>query len=250
MTRKALILLMIAALAALFVVGCSNDDDDSNPTGGGGNTATYEAPAVVENLTSLQESGVASHLASIDNTQDPHSYGSMAATYISLASSAGVFLTPSPSAARQDRPSLALADTVTYTWTDAAGSTTMLWIETSTEYVWKAMRTGTGYGTDFVVIEAHQSLTTSNGWMEMYDPEVTGYFLRWEWSETAGAYTVTLTVSDGVDEIVIDIVVNADGSGYVEFTEGDDYWQITWNAAGTSGTWTDNYDSGVWSYTG
>ncbi len=84
----------------------------------------------------------------------------------------------------------------------------------------------------------------------MYDPSLTGAFLRWEWSESAGVFTMTLTGVDGVDTWEVTLVVNADGSGYVEVTDGTDYWKLTWNAAGTSGTWTDGVDSGVWPYTG
>ena len=240
--------LLLLAMLALMVVGCS-DDDDSNPTGGT-NTPTAQTPAVVETITELTEGPLITNLA---QAGDPNGYGSVAAIYISMASMANAWMIPPPSASKEILPSLALSDTVTYTWSDGMLTISMLWIETSTEYVWKVVVDGTD-GTDvfvnFVMIEAHQDLTGTSGWMEMYDPDLTGAFLRWEWSESGGVFTMTMTGVDGVDTWEVTLVVNADGSGYVEVTDGTEYWKITWNAAGTSGTWTDGVDSGAWPYTG
>ena len=248
MYRKSLLMLLVLAVASMFVVGCS-DDDDSNPTGGN-NTPTAQTPAVVETITQLNQGPVVTNLA---QSGDPNGYGTMAAAYIGMASLANAWLVPPPSASKVVLPSLALSDTVTYTWSDGAVTISMLWIETASEYVWKVIVNGT-IDTDvyvnFVMIEAHQDLAGTSGWMEMYELGTPGAVLRWEWSLSGGVFTMTLTVTDGVDTVDIVVVVYADGSGYVEVTDGVEYWQITWNVTGTGGTWTDGTESGTWPYTG
>ncbi len=163
MYRKSLLMLLAVAVAGMFVGGCS-DDDDNNPTGGN-NTPTAQTPSVVETITELTEGPLVTNLS---QSGDPNGYGSVAAAYIGMASMANAWITPPPTASKEILPSLALTDTVTYTWSEGALSISMLWIETASEYVWKLVINGTD-GTDvyvnFVMIEAHQDLRAqAAGW--------------------------------------------------------------------------------------
>jgi hypothetical protein len=244
MYRKSLLLLMALTIAALFMVGCS-DDDDNNPTGG--NTTTPpEMPAIVEAFDQLTENQVGTNLA---QSSVPYGYGTMASTYVTLATVASGWLVPPPSASKEILPSLALSDTVTYTWSEGALTISMLWIETATEYVWKATIDGTYERVvydNFLIIEARQDLAGTIGWMEMYDPGGVGALFRWDWAVSGGVFTMTMTGTVGDDTLAVEIIINADGSGYVEYESGLTYWKITWNAAGTDGEWYTTTEFGTW----
>ncbi|RKX30011.1 MAG: hypothetical protein DRP47_00115 [Candidatus Zixiibacteriota bacterium] len=236
---------MVALLTALLAFGCSDDD---NSTGGNNNT-TPEIPSVMENINVPTE-----NLAGSGNI-----YGTQAAMYVAMAQAYSSFLTPPPtSVAKHDGPSLALSDSVTYSWSNGQLSIIMTWQETSTEYIWICQLDGYDESSEttfdhFTFIECHELLNGSSGWMELYDPDQTGAVLRWDWTEVEGVFTMTLTMVDGSDTATIVIKVYANGSGYVEYTvvpDNGDYWKITWNAAGTSGEWFTDTESGTWTYSG
>lgn len=98
----------------------------------------------------------------------------------------------------------------------------------------------------------------NNGFMEVYSIDVFGEdigdtaFFRYEWTESAvGLQTFKLV--DSEDSFEIFITINPDGSGTVSAREdGQAYYEATWNASGTSGTWTlfdgegNIVESGIW----
>lgn len=244
MHRKNWSLLLVALLATLLAFGCSSDD---NSTGGDNDNTSPEAPSVMENInvptTNLANSG--------------SPYGTMASMYVAMAQAYSSFLTPPPSSVvKHDGPSLALSDSSTFTWTVDQLTITMTWQKTTTEYIWLCIVDGYSEGTtfdNFTLIECHELLDGSVGWLEIYDPGLSGDVLRWDWTNVGGVFTMTLTIEDDTETVTVVIVVYADGSGYVEGTVVPDdgsNWKITWNAAGTSGEWFTDTDSGTWTYSG
>ena len=175
--------------------------------------------------------------------QSEDTYAQMAAGYVEMAngfSTYGYLFAPPPRALC----SVNRDGEWTYTWSVGNLIITLVITETSTNYYWKIYYDGTEGTTtydNFLFIEAEQTLDGSSGSLFIYiDPAQTGYALMWSWNIDAdGAYHFTYEL---FEDVKIEVVVNADGSGYLEFydygTAG--YWRIfriEWTAEGTGEWW-------------
>ncbi len=157
-------------------------------------------------------------------------------------------------------------DVVVYTWINDVGSGTTFTVsyqisESATAYIFETFwKINDG---DFVrVLYAEESKDElRNGFMEVYaftpfdtDSGVLteSYFFRYEWNENA-AGQFNFSIVDSESDFRIEVVVNPDGSGLLTYELGGTrLYEATWNAAGTSGTYTtydfdgEVVDSGSW----
>ncbi|MEA3297247.1 MAG: hypothetical protein U9R56_05225 [candidate division Zixibacteria bacterium] len=251
MLYKKLLLLLVAMLMVTLAMGCSSDDEESNINGSGDNQTTLPTqPAAAESI----DDAPIDALVGSGNT-----YCAMAATYISMAKGYSSFFTPPSGAAKEYPASFAADTTITYTWSDGSITIVMTFEETSTNYYWSVVFNGTDgeeVYDNFIFAEAQQNKTGTDGWMKAYDLS-DGLIFDWVWTEDAtGKFTMTISgYESGVITTEVEIVLNADGSGYIEFTENDILkLRVTWNATATSGTYY-YFDGsqtleGTWVYTG
>lgn len=244
MLYRKLLLVIMGILLVAFALGCSDDDDDKVIGSNGDDTTTPIVPTAVAELNvpidSMRNSG--------------NDYVEYASYLIEIAKGYSELFMPPSSAEKSVYPGLAAADSVVYTWTSGDMTLTMIFKETATHYYWATIFDGTDGGItydNFTFIEAQEAIDGTNGWLKVYDP-TDGHDWEWQWIiDAAGKFTMVLTGSDDSATFQVEIVVYPDGSGYVEYTEDSpNTWIVTWNAAGTGGTYA-YYDngatiSGVW----
>ncbi len=237
MLYRKLLLVIIGFLLVVFTLGCSDDDDKVTGSNGDDTTVPSVPTAVAElnvPIESMRSSG--------------NDYVIYASYLIEIAKGYSALFTPPASAEKSVYPGLAAADSVVYTWTSGDMTLTMIFKETATHYYWATIFDGTDGGItydNFTFIEAQEAIDGTSGWLKVYDPTDRHDF-EWQWIiDAAGKFTMVLTGSDDSTTFQVEIVVNADGSGYVEYTEdGPNTWIVTWNAAGTGGTYA-YYDNGT-----
>lgn len=140
-----------------------------------------------------------------------------------------------------------------YTWTASDGGNSVSYAyqisETNTHYVFELFLKVNN--DDYIKYwHSEQSKTGKQGFLELFGDYDDGqYTLRYEWAEVAGTFRFDVITSDSK----ISIISNADNSGSLKvYEEGKLETELTWNAAGTSGTYAE-YDangnvleSGVW----
>ncbi len=229
MKLRKLSLFIVPLLLVFLVTGCSDDEKT---------TDEFEGPEWTVDPVEVPEN--------MAQSDDP--FAQMAVGYVDLAngfSAYGGFFAP---------PARALCSVNRdgeweYTWSDGSLTVTLIITETSDYYYWKIYFDGTDGTTtfdNFLFIEAEQTIDGSSGSLYIYDPGQTGYAFMWSWEIDAdGAYHFTC---EFFEDFKIEVVINADGSGSVEFydygTAG--YWRnfrIEWTAEG-SGEWWEYDEAG------
>lgn len=259
----------LMVLTLLFFAASCGDDDD------GGSVSPDLENAEFAFETSAPPITVPSALSGSNNQEAATING-----YLQLANSMTGWLTlfEAPQSATKSntpigRKAAALngrtqEDVVVYTWTydDRAGTGVVFTVayqisETDSDYIFETFwKINDG---EFVkVLYAEESKDDlRNGYMEIYvfalfdeesDVLTDDYFFRYEWSEEAdGAFAFRFVDSEG--SIEMEILVNADNSGSLTYElDGNLFYEATWNATGTSGTYAsygfdgELIESGTW----
>ncbi|MEM6525453.1 MAG: hypothetical protein AAGF85_08010 [Bacteroidota bacterium] len=153
---------------------------------------------------------------------------------------------------------------VVYTWTadDGAGNTWTVAYqigESGSNYTFEIFFQFNESDFERIIYAEESKDDLANGFMEIYSLSLFGdeisdddYFFRFEWTENAIGLK-TFTYEDSEQSFQVFITVNPDGSGSVSAREATQvYYEATWNATGTAGTYTfydssgEIIDSGVW----
>ncbi len=233
MLYRKLLLVIMGILLVAFALGCSDDDDDTVTGSNGDDTDTTLVPAVPTAMAELN-----APVEAMKNSDNVHVV--LASGYVERAKTFSSFLTPPSAAENAEYPGLT-ADSVVYTWTDGDLTMTMVFKETATHYYWATILDGTLDGItfdNFKLIEAQETITGTSGWLKVFHP-TEGLVFEWQWTvDVTGKFTMVLTGSDELTMFEVEIVVNVNGSGHVKYTADDlVIWRVTWNAAGTGGTY-------------
>jgi hypothetical protein len=223
--------LYLAAAMLVISTSCSKDDD-SNGTG-----SVYKQPSISENTPEVKAP------EGLQSSTDP--YAQMAAGYITLANS----LTSSFS-------SFAIPDGATETttksgdeshvwsWTNGTTSYWMTYWEDASKYYWKYEMAATGISR-FTVLTANEKKDGTGGEVVFY--QTAGVVaLTYTWTYSNGIYTINMETATAT----LDIVINADGSGTLDYAGGNSTCHIAWNADGSgSGYVSDGTDTYSFSWT-
>jgi hypothetical protein len=216
---------LLIFVAATFIGGCSSSDDD--PAGPSGDTPPEFNGS---GTTVTVPTGMA-------NSGDP--MANQAIGFINMAngmSAHGGWFTP-PSGMR------AAEGSWEESWSYEGMTVTLIVTETSTMYTWDVYIDGT---IDDIVFDNHHfyhAWTTLDGscvGLEFYAYDEFDGQLEWTWcTESDGTFTMSFIFGDYVDSFTIDILVNPDGSGEVDYAfNGTTVLFVSWDALGNGEWWT------------
>ncbi len=241
MFSKKHLIWILALMAALVLFACS-DDDEKTPTGG---TPPQPTPTVASIAVpaGMQSSG--------------NSYAQQAVTWVTIAnvfiSMASQVTAPGKINPMSYKTANAF-DSSTWSYTTQGLTFSIIYWDDALTHYWDLRYDGTdGVYTydDWLVARFVQKKDGTGGSITVYETNTTTVEASVVWTYIGGVYTVTLT--SGTDVVVI--VVNADGSGTLDYTDdGCLELEIEWAADG-SGSWVENdcgqgSSSGTWAAAG
>jgi hypothetical protein len=226
---------LFLALATLVFAGCQKEDFTNYP----GELTSKKLPKT-PSITKSTPVEVPQSLLISSN-----SYAQQAVGYINMANSMSAFssfLTP-PEDAQMSKSATGV-NSETYTWSYSGLTVTWIYNETATHYTWDIYMDGTYYtGGDFtneLYFHAEEAIDGKSGSMAYYDIFTGAGTMTWDWyydSNDVFHYNYVFS------EFKLEIVVNPDGSGYVNYfidTDSNSILELTynysWNADGT-GSW-------------
>ncbi|MCF8403911.1 MAG: hypothetical protein K9H58_08200 [Bacteroidales bacterium] len=238
------LLMLFSATILLLISACSKDNTEPSqePTK---DAPTFETKTVTPPDAMMESS-------------DPGAQ--MAVSYISLANSFSGFagmMTPPGGAPYK---STLEGEPWVYTWEFNEGQDvyfiTLTILETTTHFEWNMLINGTLSGlvlTDFLYMDASQTLDGSSGEYTLYDPEEVGYVMKASWStDAAGVYMLSFEIPE---DVIIELVTNPNGSGEIATYEWNGNvkeltFEAIWDATG-HGEWWEYFegalsDHGTW----
>lgn len=222
-TRWILILLAIFAMAV--ATGCSKDSSTN------GGTPSDDPPEFEGTSNPITvPTGMA-------NSSDPNA--ALANAYIGMANGItghGAWFTPPTRAAADDGPPWE------YSWSEGGLTVTLIINETAEMYIWEVYLDGTldqEVFDNYLFYSAWSTIDGSCGGLTFYAYDGQGE-MSWEWcTDEFGVYTMTMTFTDSMDTIIIDILVNPDGSGEITYdVNGVTVFMVVWDALGNGEWWT------------
>jgi len=233
---------LLGLLVVFLAFGCS-DDDDETPTGTNGTPSMEHTPTPIN-------VGVPEAMA---QSNDP--YAQMATDWVeALASFDSLFtyFIPPSKAAKAAISFVSAADTLVWSWSNGTMTIKLRFWESTTHYHWQYLWDGT---LDQVVYDnwvwfyADESKDGTEGHFYWYDNNTTDILFSWTWTYLAGVYNVTYLFTSGLDSLRIAAIINADGSGHVDYYLNDVLSiRVVWYADGSGAWWTYNPDdNGTWS---
>jgi hypothetical protein len=224
MKKTRWILWLLALMALTLTSACSNDD---SPTG----TTPSDAPEFTGSSNTITVP------AGMANSDDPNAM--MASAYIGMANAIGghgAMFTPPTRAMATDGPPWE------YSWTEGTLTITLIINETDTMYTWDVYIDGTidqEVYDDYLFYSAWSDIDGSCGGLTFYAYDSSG-MMEWEWcTDALGVFTMTMSFSDGMNTVAIDLLVNADGSGEISYVfNGITVFEAIWDALGNGEWWT------------
>jgi len=245
--------LLLLGFGLLFSISCSDDDEDSTV-----DLADVEFAFDASNPPIDQEV-----INALSSSTDPNALQISSNLTAANAMTAWLSLFQQPSGAQSSNVPIGTCggDAIVYTYTGDTGSESFTVAyqicETSSAYIFQIfLSDGSSAPQEFIY--AQQSKSGFEGYMEVYGAAIgisdisTDVVIRYDWMENSDG-SFTYTVSDTNIGFLISIDINSDNSGEVEYViDGDLYYEATWNASGTAGTYTyyntdgSVLDSGNW----
>jgi hypothetical protein len=222
---------LLAAVAIVFVSSCSKDDDNSS----GG--TEFKKPSGAATVSKIKIP------TALQNSTNP--YAMMASSYIqsavSMTSAFSSFEVPS-GASHSTAKSTASEDV--WYWTDGSSKFWMTYWEDGSKYYWKCELSLAG-AAKYTVLTAEEKKDGTGGEVKYYAAANT-IALTYTWTYVNNV----LTVNMDVEGFSLDIVINADGSGTVDYVAGEDNFHMVWDAAGSGSiTGTSSGESYEYSWT-
>ncbi|WP_420577926.1 hypothetical protein [Ekhidna sp.] len=239
------ITLLLAVFALLFSISCGDDDagpdlseveiafDSSNPP---------VSPSIITTMTSSSD----------PNAQE---VGSNLAT-INAFTGWSAFFQQQQGATKTSTPiGTCGGDAVVYTYsTDSGNGTYTISYQICDEgdvYSFQMFYSENG-STPQLFIYAEQSKSGDQGYMNVYGSGLgfaeTQPVIIYAWEKNADN-SFTFTITDSEESYLYTINVNEDNSGDLSYViDGTLYYEATWNATGTAGTYTNHNsgESGTW----
>ena len=232
-------LILFTTIFSLVIVSSCKKDDDVDPNN---NAPTCEAKTVEvpEAMANSSDPGVQQAVGYMEMVNGMGGY-------------TGMMTPPSKSSAVTNFKD---GGTEVYTWEINEGNTnctfTLRVTETATMYSWEMIIDGTMEGmvfNNFTYIRAEEMKDGSSGEITIYDPETGNILITMSWYTSGGATHFTYEMPG---YMLLTIVVNGNGSGYVEYSFWDNnqwalYFKAQWDASG-HGHWWDYYSGteGSW----
>ena len=242
---------------AIIVAGCSKDEE---PT-----------PEELQNLSFNSEQVLARVPDGLKNSDDPQAEDcySFIESAVDMSDFIDEMEVPDDAFKVSKKSSLAGADTWRWTWYEYGGQTiTLYWTydeDNSKRYWTMEIQYGSGPRYDF--IEAWETKDGTQGeviynfgWAAIYSGEPIEdyeyYYWRYTWTlDNSGAYHLKFGIDSYNQEyefdVYYDVLINADGSGSIDYYIYDElFYAYTWDALG-NGTWEyylggELYMSGTW----
>jgi len=231
-------LILFTTIFSLVIVSSCKKDDDTNPNKDAPN---YEVKTVQvpDAMTQSNDPGARQAASYINMVNGMAGYG-------------GMMTPPSKSS-----PVTNFKDGTEdiYVWEINEGNThctfTLRVTETATKYFWEMIVDGTMEGqvfNNFTYLKAEETKDGSSSSFTVYDPENGGILMTMSWYESGGATHFTFEVPD---EIMMSVVVNADGSGSVEVKDWQNgqyvlEFRAEWDASGHGQWWEYDETGAIW----
>ncbi|WP_424963990.1 hypothetical protein [Ekhidna sp.] len=230
--------LLLAVFALLFSISCGSDDEETVDLSDVEFAFDVSNPPIDQTvITNLNNSGDQNALQISSNLTAAN------------AMTGWLALFNQPSGSQQSSVPIGTCGgkAVVYTYTANSGSDTFTVAyqicETSSAYIFQIFFSQNGSDPE-LFIYAEQSKSANEGYMEVYGSAIgvseveSVPVIRYTWEEnTDGSFNFVVT--DSNSGFVIDIDVNADNSGELSYTiDGSLYYEATWNATGSAGTYT------------
>lgn len=228
MKKINLLVLLAVLFAVMMTIGCSKDDDNNAEPQT--EELTYTTPSLSEKSAIIE---VPSALKENSNT-----YAQQCVGYIDMVNGLKSYFSSF------DLPADAVkvdskGDGVTYTWSASdQGYNVQVWVtykEVGSKYTWD-------YEIEFddvprsLYMHAEQDKDGNNGMIQIYDIYDLGftYVLNWN-TNSDGVVTMTCEMGyETMDDMVLTVVVNPDGSGDVTYKSGGElFYEMNWNADGS-----------------
>jgi len=221
--------LLMAVVALVFVSSCNKDDDNSS------DGSDFKKPAAAETVSKIEIP------AGLQNSTDVHAQ--VASAYIqSAVAMTQAFSSFEVPAGATESTTKSTNGTHTWYWTDGSSSFWMSYWEDALKYYWKYEIEIAG-SSKFTVLTAEEKKDGTGGEVKYY-AAADAIALTYTWAYVNNVLTVNMEA----DGFSIEIVINADGSGTVDYQAGEDTFNIEWDAAG-NGSITGTSGGESYSYT-
>jgi hypothetical protein len=205
--------LFFLSVAVLLMVSSCGKDDSSD-------TTSFKKPSAGETADKIKvPQGMA-------NSTNPYAVAttSYIQAAIALTSNFDSFSVP-PGATESTKKSS--GESHNWEWSNGTTTCWMSYWEDATKYNWKYEIATTGISR-YTVLTAEENIDGSGGNVIFY--QTAGVeALTYVWTLVDGKYTINLDVPGAS----LDIVINANGSGTMDFVQGADNCHIAWNADGS-----------------
>ncbi|MEQ9466402.1 MAG: hypothetical protein RLN88_03270 [Ekhidna sp.] len=238
------ITLLITVFSLFFIVSCGSDDEASVDLSEVEFAFDASNPPIDQTV-----------INNLNNSGDPNALQISSNLTSANAMTTWISLFNQTSGAEESNVPIGTCggNAVVYTYSYGSGdqSFTVAYqiCEESNKYIFQIFFSQNG-STPALFIYAEQSKTANEGFMEIYGSAIgvseveTVPVITYTWEEnTDGSFLFTVSDSDG--GFMISIVVNDDNSGELSYTiDGNLYYEATWNADGTAGTYAYYDDEG------